>query len=135
MATIVLTDPFISLAGVDQSDHFTSLSLEFTADMQEKTAFGSEWREKEGGLKDVSLSLDFNQDFDDGEIDSALWLLFGTSVAIVIRPNSDAVSANNPQYSGDAMLESYPPLGNSVGELATGSITLPGNGEWTRATS
>ena len=25
---------------------------------------------------------------------------------------------------------SYPPLGNSVGELATGSITLEGNGPW-----
>ena len=30
---------------------------------------------------------------------------------------------------------SYPPLGNSVGELATGSITLEGNGPLVRATS
>ena len=43
------------------------------------------------------------------------------------------MGANNPQFTGNAILMSYPPLGNSVGELATGSITLEGNGPLVRA--
>ena len=50
-------------------------------------------------------------------------------------PDSAAVGANNPKYTGNAILMSYPPLGNSVGELATGSLTLEGNGPLARAVS
>ena len=51
----------------------------------------------------------------------------GTATSAVRAPG-------NPQYSGSCILESYPPLGNSVGELATGSISLQGNGPLARAT-
>ena len=79
--------------------------------------------------------MDFNQDFANNQLDSLMWPLIGTSVAVVIRPDSAALGPNNPQFSGSAILMSYPPLGNSVGELATGSITLEGNGPLVRATS
>ena len=135
MAELVLTDPFISINGADVSDHFTSITLPAEAEVQESTAFGGGWRTRVGGLKDWSASLDFNQDFDDGEIDSILWPLLGVRLALVVRPTSAVVSANNPQWTGNCILESYPPLGNSVGELATGSISLQADGELTRATS
>ena len=132
---MVLTDPFISINGADLSEHFTSILLPVEADLQESTSFGGSWRTREGGLKDWSATLDFNQDFDAGEIDATLWPLIGVRLALVVRPTSAVVGVNNPQWSGNCILESYPPLGNSVGELATGSITLPGDGELTRATS
>ena len=134
MAELVLTDPFISINGADVSDHFTSITLPAEAEVQEATGFGDEWRTRVGGLKDWSAALDFNQDFAAGEIDSILWPLLGASVALVVRPTSAVRSAGNPQYSGSCILESYPPLGNSVGELATGSISLQGNGPLARAT-
>ena len=86
-----------------------------------------------GGLKDWSASLDFNQDFADGALDDLMWPLLGTNVALIIRPDSAAVGANNPQWTGNAIFMSYPPLGNSVGELATGSMTMEGNGPLVRA--
>ena len=135
MAEFVLTDPFISIAGNNVSDHFTSVALPVEAETQEATAFGDDWRTRLGGLKDWSASLDFNQDFANNQLDSLMWPLIGTSVAVVIRPDSGPVGAANPQFSGSAILMSYPPLGNSVGELATGSITLEGNGPLVRATS
>ena len=133
MAEFVLTDPFISIGGNDVSDHFTSVALPVEAETQEATAFGDEWRTRLGGLKDWSASLDFNQDFADGALDDLMWPLLGTNVALVIRPDAAAVGVNNPQFTGNAILMSYPPLGNSVGELATGSITLEGNGPLVRA--
>ena len=135
MAEFVLIDPFISIAGNDVSEHFTSVALPVEAETQEATAFGDEWRTRLGGLKDWSASLDFNQDFADGALDDLMWPLLGTNVALIIRPDSAAVGANNPQWTGNAIFMSYPPLGNSVGELATGSMTMEGNGPLARATS
>ena len=85
------------------------------------------------GSRTGAQALDFNQDFDAGQLDALMWPLVGTNVALVIRPDSAAVGAANPQFTGNAILMSYPPLGNSVGELATGSITLEGNGPLVRA--
>ena len=135
MADIVLTDAFISLGGTDVSDHFMSVTLPVEAEGVERTAFGDEWRGRLGGLKDWTCTLSFNQDFASGGIDSVLWPLLGTSVAIVIRPDSAAVGADNPEYSGNGIMTSYPPFGTSVGELVTGDITFEADGELTRAVS
>lgn len=136
MAEVVLTDAFISIAGNDVSDHFTSLSLEFTAEEQQSTAFGDEWHQREGGLKDWSISGDINADFDSGQIDQLMFAALGTKPAIVIRPDkSTALGVNNPEYRGSAVMTGYNPLGNSVGDLATGSVSLVGAGAATRHTS
>ena len=134
MAELVLTDAFISIGGNDLSEHFSSVTIETSAELQEATAFGDDWRTRVGGLKDWSVSADFMQDFAASQLDATLWPLLGTDVAVIIRPTSAVRSAANPQYGGNAILESYPPLGNSVGELATGSISLQGNGPLARAT-
>ena len=63
MAELVLIDPFISLGGTDLSEHFKSVSLGPTVDTQDSTAFGDEWTEMEPGLKEFSVTMDFNQDF------------------------------------------------------------------------
>ena len=80
MAELVLTDAFISIAGSDLSDHFTSVTIETSSELQTATAFGDEWMTRIGGLKDWSVSADFNQDFDAGELDATLWPLLGTNV-------------------------------------------------------
>ena len=64
----VLTDPFISINGVhDLSSHFTSADVPETADAPESTAFGvTTHRRTAGGLKDWTVTLEYNQDFDAG---------------------------------------------------------------------
>ena len=80
MATKVLTDAFISMNAVDESEHLTSIGVDFTAETQPSTGFGDDWMEFEGGLKGVTISLDFNQDFDAGSFDSRMFLLLGDEV-------------------------------------------------------
>ena len=135
MAVLVLIDPFISIGGVNLSEHFTSVSIEPSAALQESTAFGDEWMTREGGLKDFSMSGDYNQDYAAGAIDATLWPLLGVSTPIIVRSQSGAVSVTNPQWAGNVLLESYMPVGGSVGDLVTGSVTLPGNGPLARTTS
>ena len=134
MPELVLTDALISIGGNDLSDHFTSVTLEYSADVQESTAFGDEFRTRVGGLKDWSLIAYSDPDFYDGQLDNTLYSLLGTNLAIIIRPyRAQPVGVNNPQYSGNAILESYPPLGNPFRYLVTGSISLLGNGTLARA--
>ena len=96
MAEIVLIDPFISLGGTDFSEHFKSISLAPTVDTQDSTAFGDEWTEMEPGLKEFSVTMDFNQDFAVGGFDALMAPLFGTKVALVVRADSAVIGTANP---------------------------------------
>ena len=137
MPTHVMVDGFLSLGGTDISAHLTQVSIEPTSDTPEDTSFGSGgWRTfAPNGLKTWVASLDYNQDYAAGALDATLWPLFGTRTPLVFRPASAAVSVENPQFTGDVIVNGYPPITGSVGELATGTITLQGRGELARATS
>lgn len=135
MATLVLTDAFVSIDGTDISDHVRQVSIEAEAELLEDTAMGDSYRSRKGGLKDWSVTLELNQDFAASDIDSILFPLLGSTAALVVRGKSDAVGTSNPEYSGTGILESYDPLSNSVGELATTNPTFQGAGALSRSTS
>ena len=135
MAEIVLIDPFISLAGTDFSEHFKSISLAPTVDTQDSTAFGDEWTEMEAGLKEFSVTMDFNQDFAVGGFDALMAPLFGTKVALVVRADSAVIGTANPERRGMVIISGYPIIDGSVGDLLSGSLTLQGSGPLTRHTS
>lgn len=132
MAEIVLNDANISIGGADVSDHFMSATLSVNADLKEVKKFQSGWISRLGGLKDWSVTLNYNQDYDDNQIDEQLWGWLGTSQALLIRPDDAARSASNPEYMGNIVLESYSPLTGEVGELVEGSAVFQGNGTLSR---
>jgi hypothetical protein len=117
------------------STSLASVTLDITADEVETTAFGSSYRTRIGGLKDASVSLDFHQDFGAGAIDSLLFPLLGSTVAVKIVPTSGTVTASNPEYSMSCLVTQYQPFAGAVGDLATLSVTWPVSGEVTRATA
>lgn len=135
MAEMVLDNAFLSVGGVDLSDHVRSVTLSYSAELQDVTAMGDDTRNRLGGLKDWSVSVEFNQDYAANEVDATLFSLVGTSVALIIRPDTGSASATNPQFSGNAILESYQPLGGSVGDAHVAPVTFQGNGDLTRSTS
>ena len=135
MAHIVLTDVSVVLAGVDLSDHLTSITLDYSADAVEDTNMGDTTHQRIGGLKDWSVALDFSQDYAAGEVDATLFSAVGTLITFVGKPTSASVGAANPSYSGTALLESYPPISGAIGEKATVSVSLSAAGALTRATS
>jgi hypothetical protein len=117
------------------STSLASVTLDITADEVETTAFGSSYRTRIGGLKDASVSLDFHQDFGAGAIDSLLFPLLGSTVAVKIVPTSGTVTASNPEYSMSCLVTQYQPFAGAVGDLATLSVTWPVSGEVTRSTA
>lgn len=135
MATLVLDNAYLTVNSVDLSDHVVSVTLTTSADELDETAMGDSYRNRKGGLKDWSIQVTFHQDFAASKVDATLWPLLGSTTTVVVKAVNGAASATNPQYSGSVLVNDYSPLANSVGELATVSLTWPGAGTLARATS
>jgi len=134
MVAFVLVDASISINGVDLSDHAMSVTLNYGADLQADTSMGDLTMTRLSGLIDWSVEVNFKQDFDAMEIDATLFALVGgPAIELIIKPTSAVVSATNPSFTGDAVIESYPPLGNAVGELAQVTATFQSAGTLVRA--
>jgi predicted secreted protein len=136
MAKIVIQDPVITLAGGTVSANVAQVSISIEADDVETTNFaGNGWRERIGGLKSGSVSLDFHNDFAAGAIDSQIYGLIGGTAAVTVRPGGTAaVGSANPEYRFNVLVTEYSVEG-AVGDLATFSVTWPITGQVTRATA
>jgi hypothetical protein len=135
MAKFAATDYKVTINGTNFSTNLNSVELALESDDLETTAFGGTFRERIGGLKTGSLTLQFMQDFAVGTVDATLFPLFNTLATVVIVPTSGTVSASNPSYSALALCNSYTPHASSVGDIATFSVTWPTSGTVTRATA
>ena len=137
MATFVLYDAYLSVAGVDLSDHVRSVTVDAGQNMADDTAMGDAFVSNTAGLATWSVSVEFLQDYASSKVDATLEPLLGigNTAALVVRPASDPVSETNPNYSGTGILESYNPIGGSVGDQAMASATFQSASALTRATS
>ena len=135
MAKFYAQDYKVTIGTTVISDDIASVTLDITTDEVETTAFGSSYRTRIGGLKDASVSFDFHQDFGAGAVDSLLFPLMGSTVAVKIAPTSGTVTATNPEYRFSALVTQYQPFAGAVGDLATLSVTWPVSGEVVRGTA
>jgi len=135
MAKFAATDYKVTVNGTNLSTSLQSVELSIESDDLETTAFGSEWRNRIGGLKSGSVTLSFFQDFAAAAVDVTLFPLFNTAATVVITPTGTAVSATNPSYTFNALVTQYTPFASSVGDIATLSVTWPVAGTVTRATA
>lgn len=125
MSTFALTDARVEVNSVDLSDWVTSVTLPIEYEALEDTAFGDSARSRLAGLQDSTIQLNFNQDFAAGGPDATIMAADGTVVVIKVRPTSSSIGATNPEYVGSYLISEYSPFTNSVGELATTSVSWP----------
>jgi len=136
MSELVFTDAFVSINSVDLSDHVKSVTLDYSADMQEITAMGDTTHVNLGGLKNWSMSVEFNQDYAAAKVDATMFSIVGSSVTVIVRPvNTGGVSATNPNYTGTGVIESYNPVNASVGEVGAATVSIQPGGALSRATA
>lgn len=131
MPKLVYTDALVTINSVDLSDHVRTVTLTYEAEMLDDTAMGtSGTRSMIPGLKNWTLAVEFYQDFAASSVDATLFPLIGAAAfPILLRPvKATAVGAGNPNYSGNAVLESYPPLAGEVGALAMASAQFRAGG-------
>jgi len=136
MAIFVATDFSVSINGSTAlASYLTQVELKTSANDITTTSFGSSWVTRVAGLKEGSLTLQFNQDYAASAVDATLWPLLGSNATVVIKPTSTAVSATNPAYTAICVVNDLTPVGGNIGDLATFSVTWPTTGTVSRATA
>lgn len=136
MAKQVLLQSFILVNAVDLSNYCSKIELKIEVEDKDITTFGSAgWSEILGGIKSYEFGLTFKQDIAASAIDSILWPLFGTVVAVETRLNNSARSTSNPAYVGNMLIKEHTPISGGVGDVAELDVTYPGSAALTRLTA
>lgn len=136
MSTLILKDATVSIGGTDLSDHAHQIQIEYSADEVEDTNFGDDTHLfMAGGLLNWSATITFAQDFDGSSVDDTLFSNIGSEVAFSAKPTSATVGSDNPEYSGQAILQSFSPLSGQIGERLTTEASLSAAGDLSRSTS
>ena len=136
MAIFVATDFSVSINGSTAlASYLTQVELKVSANDITTTAFGSTYVTRIAGLKEGSLTLQFNQDYAAAAVDAVLFPLLGSNATVVIKPTTSAVSSANPSYTQVCLVTDLTPVSGNIGDLATFSVTWPTNGTVTRATA
>lgn len=114
MAKETILDATVILNGVTLSNRVKSVSFPVQNDWQESTAMGQTAKDREPGVQDYSVDIDFYGDEDVGSVGPTLraLLLTPAKVTIEIRRKSTARSATNPGYVGTVGMTEWNPLGS-----------------------
>ena len=125
MAKSLLLNCYIAIAGVDVSDHVSSVEVSYKRAQVDSTNFSGGGKEAMLGLKSDSFVVQIQQDFD--LINSILAPLYqnGTEFTVEVRPAAGAVSASNPKFTATCILPEYQPLSGKVGDLSDTKVTFP----------
>lgn len=127
MAVLVLTNPSITIGGTDVSALCTSVTLNYEIDQIESTTFTNTGHTFVGGLQNVSVDVEMNQDFAASKTEATIYPLVGTQTTVVIKPVNTTTSTTNPQYTvSNTYLPSHSPIMGSVGDLTKTTLKFVG---------
>lgn len=136
MGVMVLKNAYVLINAVNLSAYVRKVTIDYGAEIIEKTAMSANSKQRIAGLKDWSADIEFNQDYAAGAVDATLFPLVGAAAFTVeVRADAGARSTTNPAYTGNGVLEKYPPLDGSVGQLLTTKATIQGDGDMSRLTA
>lgn len=134
MTTFVFTDGRVEINAVNLSTLVRKVTLKVSADAPDSTAMGATYHaRKGGGLKDYSVDIEFNQDFDAALVDATLFPLLATSTPVKVRKSTAIISPTNPEFQGNAVLTDYTPIGGKVGDMGIATCNFDGDGALVRA--
>ena len=131
--TVYLSNPTVTIGGVDVTQNTSAASLEIGYDSLESTTFGDTGHRFVSGLQMVNVTLTMFMNYGTGEIEATLFDQVGDgTTTLVISPAGTTESASNPEYTiSNAMLASFTPIVTTVGELSQVSVSYTG-GTWVR---
>ena len=76
----------------------------------------------------MTAEIEFFQDYAAAKIDATIFPLVGVQTAFELIPvRGSAVSATNPRFTGNGIIDSYPPYTGGVGEMGMAPITMSGS--------
>lgn len=135
MAVFLNNGVSVTVNSVDLSDHVQSITINRNFDELEVTAMGDTGHKFVKGLEASSITIDFLNDTATGETLATLQTAWGTSVPVVVKQTSAAVSATNPSYTMTCLVNGTTDVNGAVGDLGMQSVTWNVNGAIAIATT
>jgi hypothetical protein len=134
MSKMILNAAYFGVGAgpTDLSAHVRSVTIDMKTDIVDATCMTDTYKDKLPGMTDWSVTVEFAQDYVAGSVDATLFPLLGTSVALTIRPTQAAAGADNPEFTGNGIMESYTPLDGKVSDLNSNKVTFQGAGALSR---
>jgi hypothetical protein len=125
MAVFLNNTVGLKINNVDLSDHVTAVTLNRAADELEVTAMGDTAHKFVKGLESGTLTVSFLNDTAAANVLSTLNTAFGTTVAAkMVQQKVPAVSATNPLYSFDILVNNLTPIAGATGDIGVQEITF-----------
>lgn len=118
----------VTVNAVDLSSLVSSATINRAFDELDVTAMGDSGARAVKGLERSSVSIDFFNDEATAKTLQTLNSTWGTSVTVVIKQTSAAVSATNPSYTMSCLINNITPINGAVGDISTQSVTWNVNG-------
>ena len=122
-----LSNPVLTISGVDLTDMCSSATLTYLVEALEDTAFGTNSRTYTAGLVNNEVTLTMYASFAATETYATLFPLIGTKTVVTLTPTSSAESVTNPKFIlTNCYLESLPVINASLGTLSTYDVVFQG---------
>lgn len=125
----------VTVNAVDLSSLVSAVTINRTFDELEITSMGDSGHKFVKGLEASSVTIDFFNDDASSKTLQTLQAAWGTSVTVLIKQTSAAVSATNPSYTMSCLVNNLTPVNGAVGDLSTQSVTWTVNGTIAVATA
>ena len=127
MAIYLSNGVVVTLNSVALSDHVTSATISRSFDELEVTAMGDSAHKFVKGLEASTITLDFLNDTAASNVLQTLQGAWGTTVTLVLKQTSAAISATNPEYQTTVLVNNTTDINGAVGDISTQSITFTCN--------
>ena len=127
MAIFLNNGVSVTLNSVDLSAYVTAVTINQTFDELEVTAMGDTAHKFAKGLEASTITLDFLNDNAAATVIPTLRAAYGTTVTVVIKQTSSAVSATNPSYTASVLVNNLQNVNGSVADISSQSITFTCN--------
>lgn len=126
MAVFVLTDASVTVNTVDLSAYVTNITFTYEKDAVETTAMGATGHVFTGGLQNLSVALEMNQDLAAGKVFDTIWSAVGSGSNTLVVKSLSTGTPNPTLTVSNAFLPSAPVVNGAVGDLAKTSVTFQG---------
>lgn len=126
MGKEILKKPVITIDGTNLTTRISQLTIDQPDDEVDVTAFGSEFKQTETGMRDASMTFNAFQDFAAAMVHAVFSNLKTTNKKFItkVQAREGEVSATNPVFVMGGKLFNYNPLSGGVGEASTTEPTI-----------
>jgi hypothetical protein len=126
MAVFVLSDASVTINTIDLSSYVTSVTFTYEKDAVETTAMGALGHVSTGGLQNISVALEMNNDQAASKTLETLWSATGSGANTLVIKNLSTGTPNPTFTISNAYLASSTPVNGAVGDLSKQSVTFTG---------